>query len=412
MALGRDTVRIFITGDTTGFKKAVGEVESTGKRLSGLAKTAIAGGIAAGGAAALKAIGNYSKLADTVRDFSTVTGLSAVQSSKAIEAFGDLGVESSQLQSSIAKFNKALGTKGADAFKKYGVQAERAADGTVDVNKTFVNAIKAIAKIEDPTLRAAAAADMFGKSWQDLAPLIPFADELAQRVDAVGKGQIITDEQLAKQQKFKESMDALKDRGAILANTFASAAIPAITTFAALLEQVPTPILAASIAVLAGAVAVGKLAGAFTAASKALTLFATNPQWIALAALVGILIALWTNAEKVQKALGGIFYGPAKAVNNFLGGSLGKGTTKLGPASEAYLAGKRAMGGPVMAGAPYLVGERGPELFVPRASGNIVPNGAGGMVVNQYITVESSTPYELNRALERSAASASRAAGR
>jgi hypothetical protein len=36
--------------------------------------------------------------------------------------------------------------------------------------------------------------------------------------------------------------------------------------------------------------------------------------------------------------------------------------------------GGKALGGPVLAGTPYIVGERGPELFVPRASGNIVPN--------------------------------------
>jgi TP901 family phage tail tape measure protein len=34
----------------------------------------------------------------------------------------------------------------------------------------------------------------------------------------------------------------------------------------------------------------------------------------------------------------------------------------------------RAMGGPVEAGEPYVVGERGPELFVPRQGGEIVPN--------------------------------------
>lgn len=34
----------------------------------------------------------------------------------------------------------------------------------------------------------------------------------------------------------------------------------------------------------------------------------------------------------------------------------------------------RAYGGPVSAGMPYLVGERGPEMFVPGQSGNIVPN--------------------------------------
>jgi|TARA_B100000035_G_scaffold84044_2_gene70623 hypothetical protein len=45
----------------------------------------------------------------------------------------------------------------------------------------------------------------------------------------------------------------------------------------------------------------------------------------------------------------------------------------------------RANGGPVGTGRPYLVGERGPELFVPGAQGNIVPNSAMGgtsVVVN------------------------------
>jgi phage-related minor tail protein len=43
------------------------------------------------------------------------------------------------------------------------------------------------------------------------------------------------------------------------------------------------------------------------------------------------------------------------------------------------------MGGPVTAGSPYIVGERGPELFVPSQGGGIVPNHAmagGGVTVN------------------------------
>jgi lambda family phage tail tape measure protein len=38
--------------------------------------------------------------------------------------------------------------------------------------------------------------------------------------------------------------------------------------------------------------------------------------------------------------------------------------------------GERASGGPVAAGLPYLVGERGPELVIPRAAGTVVPNHA------------------------------------
>jgi hypothetical protein len=53
----------------------------------------------------------------------------------------------------------------------------------------------------------------------------------------------------------------------------------------------------------------------------------------------------------------------------------------------------RAMGGPVAAGSPYMVGERGPELFVPRQSGQIVPNGAmGGQQVNVTFNVNSLDP--------------------
>ena len=40
--------------------------------------------------------------------------------------------------------------------------------------------------------------------------------------------------------------------------------------------------------------------------------------------------------------------------------------------------GGMAAGGPVSAGSAYMVGEKGPELFVPPSSGAIVPNGAGG----------------------------------
>jgi len=49
----------------------------------------------------------------------------------------------------------------------------------------------------------------------------------------------------------------------------------------------------------------------------------------------------------------------------------------------------RAYGGPVNSGSPYMVGERGPEMFVPRSSGTIIPNNAMGsmqapQVVNNY----------------------------
>jgi hypothetical protein len=54
--------------------------------------------------------------------------------------------------------------------------------------------------------------------------------------------------------------------------------------------------------------------------------------------------------------------------------------------------GFKANGGPVTGGGTYMVGERGPELFVPNTSGMIVPHealqgGGGGVTVQQTINV-------------------------
>ena len=53
----------------------------------------------------------------------------------------------------------------------------------------------------------------------------------------------------------------------------------------------------------------------------------------------------------------------------------------------------RALGGPVYAGSPYVVGERGPELFIPNSGGSIVPNGGGSNAVN--VTVINNAGAEV-----------------
>ena len=45
---------------------------------------------------------------------------------------------------------------------------------------------------------------------------------------------------------------------------------------------------------------------------------------------------------------------------------------------DSAFGGFRANGGSVSAGTPYVVGERGAELFVPSSNGTIIPNGGGG----------------------------------
>lgn len=68
--------------------------------------------------------------------------------------------------------------------------------------------------------------------------------------------------------------------------------------------------------------------------------------------------------------------------------TLGSGLfSSLGKAFGSFFGGARESGGPVMPGRAFLVGERGPELFVPPSSGTIAPSSG-----NIHITMQVSTP--------------------
>ncbi len=61
----------------------------------------------------------------------------------------------------------------------------------------------------------------------------------------------------------------------------------------------------------------------------------------------------------------------------------------------------RAAGGPVTADTPYIVGEHGPELLVPRSAGTIIPTGSvGGNTYHFYITQPLGTPQAIAKAVD------------
>jgi hypothetical protein len=74
-------------------------------------------------------------------------------------------------------------------------------------------------------------------------------------------------------------------------------------------------------------------------------------------------------------------------IAEFLAGAMPFGST--GGTSKT---GAKAMGGSVAAGKPYMVGEKGAELFIPGGSGTIIPSnqlGGGGAVVHQTINIST-----------------------
>ena len=94
-----------------------------------------------------------------------------------------------------------------------------------------------------------------------------------------------------------------------------------------------------------------------------------------------------------RTAVGALAEIAAAALKIDVGGG-GSGLTSLLGAALPSLA-PRAIGGPVSGGRPYLVGERGPELFVPGSGGHIqsslAPQGSGRPV---NVTVNVATPRD------------------
>lgn len=76
------------------------------------------------------------------------------------------------------------------------------------------------------------------------------------------------------------------------------------------------------------------------------------------------------------------------------GGGLFAGLFKNGGLLSQVFGGFRASGGPVSSGRAYVVGERGPEIIVPRSAGQVIPNhrlGGGRQTVNLTVDVRGAT---------------------
>ena len=120
-------------------------------------------------------------------------------------------------------------------------------------------------------------------------------------------------------------------------------------------------------------------------------------------AIGGVIDFFATLVDLVVKAFNAI-----KAIVNFIKNN--PVTKFIGGAFDTVFGGGRATGGPVSSGTSYVVGERGPELFVPNTAGTIVPNGGGGRGNTINVTVNGAIDAEgtartivdvLNRSFSR-----------
>lgn len=123
----------------------------------------------------------------------------------------------------------------------------------------------------------------------------------------------------------------------------------------------------------------GLVSGSMTAQEALAGFFQTVAD--RFADMAAQIIAEWVQMQIlgiVKSFFGGssIFPGGVGDFSGAFGGGGGLGSSMFMPGAPSF----RAAGGPVAGRTPYIVGERGPELFVPNSSGTIVPNSQlGGM---------------------------------
>lgn len=216
-----------LTGESKGFGDAIGDVSGKlGVNLPGGAEKALnslgtinpAAVAAAGGFAALaaaivkaeKALMDMTKKsaasADNILTLSAQTGLSTKSLQEFSYASELLDVSVDTLQGSLAKLTNNMQTAAKtgqgdayDAFVSLGVSITNMDGSLRSANDVFYDAIDKLGQIENITERDAISMDIFGKSAQDLNPLIMQGSEALEKYakEANDAGYVMSNDMLA-----------------------------------------------------------------------------------------------------------------------------------------------------------------------------------------------------------------------
>lgn len=157
-------------------------------------------------------------MADEINTLSKQTGLSVEDIQKFKYASDTIDVSLETLTGSLSKLTKNMssaskGTGSAhDAFNELGISVTNA-DGSLRNNQdVFYETIDALGKMENETQRDALAMEIFGKSAQELNPLIEGGADDLQRLgqEAESMGLILSQDALNSANELQDGIDKLK----------------------------------------------------------------------------------------------------------------------------------------------------------------------------------------------------------
>lgn len=265
--MAKNEIKVAVVVDPSGASKGVksvqGEFDKLGvsamgagsKLTGGLGKgiggiTSGLGGmtvplLAAGGAITAFALGGAAKfgaLGESVEKFEAVAGVPAEVASRWVAVADDFGVSAEELSGAVGKLGKGLGAN-AGMLDAYGVSVATAKDGSVDLAQTTFNVIDAYNKTVDPAKKAALGAAAFGKSYQELIPLIDEgSSSIKQSFDDVSNAQLFDDKKVAQAKQYRLAMDDLHDTVSDLQMEMGQRLIPVIIGVADGLAKIAGPV--------------------------------------------------------------------------------------------------------------------------------------------------------------------------
>lgn len=234
---------------------AGGGWEKFGKGLAdvGVMAAKAMAALTAAAAAAATAVGamtiKAAQAADDINTLAAATGLSVEEIQKFQYATEVIDVSMSTLTGSLTRLirnmNMAQGGTGeaAKAFEALGINITDSTGALRNNQDVFNEAITALGKIENATQRDAYAMAMFGKSAQELNPLILGGAEALKELgdEAEAAGLILSQETLDATNELSDAMDTLKASatmaGHLFATVFADPMADAVNTLKGYLHE-------------------------------------------------------------------------------------------------------------------------------------------------------------------------------
>ena len=193
--------------------------QALGSRIKGIGAgfAAVGAGVTAIGSSALGGIAalstRFADLGGNLDDVAQRTGISAKSLSELAYAAELGGTDLATLERSVARLQRGIsdangGNKAmAEAFDAIGLSAAELAK--LSPEEQFLAVGKAIAAVPDPTLRAARAMELFGRSGTQLLPML-LSDIDAVRKEAQDLGLVISDEDAVRGAELGDALDRVK----------------------------------------------------------------------------------------------------------------------------------------------------------------------------------------------------------